>query len=356
MTKSLFARLKKYSGSQISQDENYATESLALLLEEFGAYKYHLVKNVFGIAIGADGDVRTQETHQTKRFGRAILDLVIEDQDNFMIIEVKIEAGLNSYEAQGTFSAQTYDQIHKYEDCIDLPEGNQVSVFVLSRHPIEPTREAYKYYCADTGNLKWHSVFASTREYCSTLKGSTAEKYLLSEFLTYLKEEHMAGFQGFDIGDLANMSGLADLDEKLDELRKLTRERISLPGFKEKEQAHDFHRDGVFYLCKEAEKNRVGIFIGLWYSDEIYDFKFAPEGGPQAFVFVEIPPGHAMRQYITGCDAYKRAGLTFKQQNSGYQVLLKHVPLAAILNTEDQATSLVDFYSSCVAELQQSGI
>ena len=54
MARDIFSKLKKYSGSEISQGENYATEALAAMLSEFPQYKQYLAKVLFNIDISPD--------------------------------------------------------------------------------------------------------------------------------------------------------------------------------------------------------------------------------------------------------------------------------------------------------------
>jgi hypothetical protein len=342
MARDIFSKLKKYSGGEISQDENYATEALAAMFSEFPQYKQYLVDVLFKIDISPDALVKTQESFQTRRFGRAVLDLIIEDDKSYLIVEVKISAGINQYRSQEELDNELYDQIQKYEDCIGLPEEKKIAIFVLSQYSPHLKKSSYRWYNPSQNNIRWSDLFRKTREYHAQLKDLTPEKYLLENFIKFLKEENMAGFQGFTLQNLADVS------------RELIKAKITIEGFTAKAENLIYDRDGIFYKWRGNDK--VGVFIGLWYSDEIYRFKFPSEAGPRAMVFVEIPPNNPIRKRILQSEAYSKAGNTFGQKNVGYQVLLKSKPLTEFLGSEDQVTRLLLFYEESVEELRQSGI
>jgi len=354
MARSLFTRLKKYVGTMISQDENYATELLANLLYELPAYRHHLLNELFRIPIAEEVTIKTQQCYQTKRFGRAILDLVIEDSERFIMIEVKVGAGINVYQAHNEIDEDIYDQIQKYEDCIGLPEGKEISIFTLTQHTPRIMHAKHRYYKADTHNIRWHELYRITNQYYLKLKGDTTEKYLLEQYTRFLKEENMAGFQGFTLKDLADMSRLTELTEMLRQHRELIRTRIRIEGFKGSDEHLLWDRDGVFYKWRGPSK--VGVFVGLWFSDEIYHFKFPWESGPRAMVFLEIPPQNTIRNQVVESEAYAKAGSAFGRQNVGYQILLTSKPLTDFLSKEDQIGALMAFYQDSVSELKKSGI
>ena len=354
MTIDIFSKLKRYAGTEISQDENYATEALAAMLSEFPQYKQYLLKALLNIDISPDALVKTQETFQTNKFQRAVLDLVIQDNDVFLIIEVKISADINQYTSQGELDSEIYDQIQKYEDCIGLPEDKKIEVFILSQHSPKLKKATYKYYNPNENNIRWADLYKKTREYHSRLKDSTPEEYMLGHFITFLKEENMAGFQGFTLRDLADVSRLAELASILGSHRELIRTRIKIENFRAKEENLVYKRDGIFFRWPGNDK--VGIFIGLWYSDDIYHFKFPPENGPRAMIFLEIPPNNPIRKQVLESEPYRKAGNTFGQKNVGYQILLKSKPLTEFLSTEDQVTALLSFYQDGVEELRKSGL
>jgi hypothetical protein len=354
MARSLFTRLKKYVGAEISQDENHATELLASLLYELPAYRHHLLNELFRILIAEEVTIKTQQSYQTRRFGRAILDLVIEDSEHFVMIEVKVGAGINIYQAQDEIDEDIYDQIQKYEDCIGLPEGKEISIFTLTQHTPRIRHPEHRYYKADTHNIRWHELYRITNRYYLKLTGNTPEKYLLEQYTRFLKEENMAGFQGFTLKDLADMSRLTELTEMLRQHRELIKTRIKVEGFKENEEHLSWDRDGVFYKWRGPGK--VGVFVGLWFSDEGYHFKFPCESGPRAMVFLEIPPQNPIRNQVIESEAYAKAGSTFGRQNVGYQILLVSSALTDFLSKEDQAGALLSFYQERVDELRNSGI
>ncbi len=354
MARDIFSKLKKYSGSEISQDENYATEALTAMLSEFPQYKQYLAKVLFNIDISPDALVKTQEGFKTNRLGRAVLDLVIEDEEIYLIIEVKISAGINQYKSQDELDDDIYDQVQKYEDCIGLPEDKKVTIFILSQHSPRLKKSSYKYYNPSQNNVRWSDLYRKTREYYGQLKDLTPEKYMLEHFIEFVKEENMAGFQGFTIQNLADVSRLAELASILGSHRELTKARIRIEGLRAREENLVYDRDGIFY--KWSGNDKVGVFVGLWYSDKIYHFKFPSESGPRAMVFVEIPPNSPIRKRILESEAYSKAGNTFDQKNVGYQVLLKSRPLTGFLDSEDQAAGLLSFYEESVEQLRQSGL
>jgi len=354
MARSLFTRLKKYVGAEISQDENYATELLANLLYELPAYRHYLLNELFRIPIAEEVTIKTQQSYQTKRFSRAILDLVIEDSEHFIMVEVKVGAGINIYQAHDEIDEDIYDQIQKYEDCIGLPDEKDIFIFTLTQHTPKVMCTEHRYYDADANNIRWHELYKITNQYYLKLKGDTAEKYLLEQYTRFLKEENMAGFQGFTLKDLADMSRLNELIEMLKQHRELIKTTIKIQGFKENEERLVWDRDGIFYKWRKPSK--VGVFVGIWFSDEIYHFKFPRESGPRAMVFLEIPPQNPIRNQVIASQAYVKACSAFNQQNIGFQILLTSKPLTDFLNREDQVGALLAFYQESVAELKKSGI
>ena len=354
MARSLFTRLKKYVGAEISQDENYATELLANFLYELPVYRHHLLNELFRIPIAQEVTIKTQQSYQTKRFGRAILDLVLEDSERFIMIEVKVGAGINFYQAHDEIDEDIYDQIQKYEDCIGLPDEKEIFIFTLTQHTPKIRHTQHRYYKADADNVRWRELYRTTKQYLDKLKGDTAEKYLLEQYTRFLKEENMAGFQGFTLKDLADMSRLNELTEMLRQHRELIKTAIKIQGFKESEEHLLWDRDGVYYKWRGA--SGVGVFIGLWFSDEIYHFKFPRESGPRAMVFLQIPPQSPIRDQVIESQAYLKASSTFGRQNIGYQVLLTSKPLTDFLNKDDQTGVLLAFYQDSVRELKKSGV
>jgi len=355
MARSIFSRLKKYASSETSKDENYTTETLATLLSELPNYRRYLMEKLFRIHISDSALVKTQEHYQTNKFGSAILDLLVEDDDNFVIIEVKIGAGgLNIYESQDEMDEDIYDQLQKYEDCIGLPENKMISVFTLTQHMPKIESAKYHYYNCDSGNIRWHELYRTTRDYSLSLEEDKPESYLLEHYIQFLKEENMAGFQGFTLQNLTDMSRLTELSDTLDSHRELIKAIIKIKGFKGSDENMMWDRDGIFY--KWSGVGKVGVFVGLWYSDKIYHFKFPQESGPGAMVFLEIPTQHPIRKQILDSETFKKACKMFDHKNIGYQVLLKSQPLVDFLGQKDQAGALLSFYQEKVDELRNSGI
>jgi len=311
MATSIFSRLKRYASSDSSKDENYATEALATLLSELPGYRQHLTQNLFGIETSDSASVKTQEHYQTNKYGSAILDLVVEDEDNLIIIEAKIDADINVYRPQDEIDAEVCDQLQKYEDCIGLPESKKISIFTLTQHRPKIRSAKYRYYNCGSGNIRWHELHRATRGYALSLEERTPERYLLEHYIQFMKEENMAGFQGFMLQDLAEIPRLIELTERLKHHRELIKAKIKVDRFKGSDEAMkvEWGRDGVFYKWSEPEK--VGIFIGLWFSDDIYEFKFSQQAGPHVMVFLEIPPKHPIRKQILGSEAFKQASKTF---------------------------------------------
>lgn len=356
MTRNLFLQLKKYSGRAISQAENYATEALATLLEEFPSFRASLLRGLFDIEIMPEASVRTQVAYETKSFGRAILDLLLEDDRNFVVVEVKVESGLNYYEAREEIEwvteeidQEAYDQIKKYEDCLGFPANKNISLFTLSKYPLNLETSDYRYF---RGEVLWRSLFAKTQDYYNLLSSPTPEKYLLGKFMGYLKEGGMAGFQGFKIDHVADMSRRVELDAVCADHRSLVLDNIVVPAFKARVQVA-YQRDGIVYEWHHDKS--VKIFAGLWLSDEPYYFKFPRETGPQVMVFFELPPGHKLRSSLTSSEAYAKVSNEFGRQKDGWQLLLRCRPLIEFLGSEDQGKLLLDFYRDSISHLQQCG-
>jgi hypothetical protein len=362
MARNLFLQLKKYSGSIISQDENYATEALATLLEEFPSFRASLIRELFNIEIEPEATVRTQVPYKTGQFGRAVLDLVLEDRSSFVVVEVKVESGLNYYEPKVQIEQNNYDQIsaypvskyeadqiRKYEDCEGFPINKRISIFTLSKYPLNLRASDYKYFKKE---VLWTTLFAKTENYYRSLTSETAEKYLLDKFMYYLKEEGMAGFQGFKIHHLADLFRRAELDAVCAEHQSLIQRNIAIPHFDARVQV-DYGRDGVIYRW-EHDKD-IKVFAGLWLSDEIYYLKFPRETGPQVMVFFELPPKHKLRDSLTSCAAYAKVSKEFGRQEEGWQLLLRRKPLIEFLGSNDQSNSLLEFYTESITDLLQSG-
>lgn len=335
----------------MSQDENYATELLASLLQELHDYRQYVLNELFGVPIAEEATIKTQESYQTKRFGRAVLDLVIEDNMYFIMIEVKVGAAISTYQPQDNLDGDIYDQIQKYEDCIGLPEDKRISIFTVTQHTPKIRRSKYHYYQPDTNNIRWYELYRITNKYYLKLEDNTPEKYLLDQYTRFLKEENMAGFQGFTLKDLADMSRLTKLTEMLSQHRELIKTRIKIEGFRESEEHLSWDRDGVFYKWRGPGK--VGVFVGFWFSDEIYHFNFPRESGPRAMGFLEIPPQSPIRNQVIESEAYAKAASTFGQKSVGYQVLLTSKPLTDFLGKEDQTGALLTFYQESVDGLKK---
>jgi hypothetical protein len=267
---------------------------------------------------------------------------------------VKIGAGINIYKPQDELDDYIYDQIQKYEDCIGLPVDKIISIFTLTQDIPKTKNARYRYYKQGINNIRWYEIYRLTNQYHLKLQDNTCEKCLLDHYIRFLKEENMAGFQGFTLRDLAEMSRLVELTGMLEQHRKLIKSRIKITGLKESEEHLSWDRDGIFY--KSSSKGKIGIFIGLWFSDEIYDFKVPQENGPRAVVFLEIPPQNPIRNKVLKSDAYRKAGNVFDQKNVGYQILLRSKPLIDFLGKEDQVSALLYFYQESTDTLQQSGI
>jgi hypothetical protein len=359
MARNLFSQLKRYSGGIISQDENYATEALATLLDEFPSFRMFLIRELFNIETEPEAIVRTQVSYDTKRFGRAILDLVIEDNSYFITVEVKVESGLNIYESneeveQETYN-QTYDQIAKYEDCQGFPDKSP-SIFTLSKYPLPLKSSSYKYFKPEANQKLWRDLYAVTYKYYCSLETLTPEKYLLGKFTDYLKEEGMAGFQGFKIDHLANLSRRAETDDICSDFRALILQNISIAGFKGRDQtAHD--RDGILYTPEnKKDLPYVGIFVGLWLSDEQTYLKFSRETGPQVQVTVGTEPRGQFREKLLSSQAYERVSGEFRRQSPGWRILLRHRPLVDFIGSNEQAGSLLEFYRESIRDLEESGL
>jgi hypothetical protein len=267
------------------------------------------------------------------------------------MVEVKVESGLNYYEVD----QETYNQIAKYEDCEGLPDKS--SIFTLSKYPLSLKSSSYKYFKPETNQKLWRNLYAVTYKYYCSLETLTPEKYLLGKFADYLKEEGMAGFQGFKIDHLADLSRQPELGDVCAEHRRTILENIDISGFEGKEDT-SWDRDGVYYRCVQEGRSRVAVFVGLWLSPRYYHIEFPLETGPQVMVFVEVPPKHELRDQLLSSKAYREASKKFTQpkQNLGFQVLLRHKPLAEFLGSKDQVNSLLEFYRESIHYLEESGL
>ncbi|MFC1968472.1 hypothetical protein ACFLVX_03680 [Chloroflexota bacterium] len=129
--------IKKYAGTEITQNENYSTELLAGLLNQLPNYRQFILNELYLVTLTEGVVVKTQDTYQTQRFGKAILDLTIEDNAHFIITEVKVDSRINIYQSQDDLDKEVYDQIQKYEDCIGLPEHKNILIFTITKHPVK---------------------------------------------------------------------------------------------------------------------------------------------------------------------------------------------------------------------------
>ena len=144
------------------------------------------------------------------------------------------------------------------------------------------------------------------------------------------------------------------LTEILRQHRELIKTTIKIQGFKDREEHLSWDRDGVFYKWRGLSK--VGVFVGLWFSDEIYHFKFPRESGPRAMVFLEIPPQSPIRNQVVESQAYVEADTVFGRQTIGYQILLTSKPLTDFLSKEDQVGALMAYYQESITKLKKSAI
>lgn len=347
----IFSMLKKYPTTDKQQrDENFVSQCLAVLLTEFPKYKTYLVDKLLKIQIEADGSVRREEEYTTKIGGKkARLDLVLEDKNNFIMIEVKVRSSENLYEGD---DKEILGQIELYENIKGLPTNKAISIFLLTLVQIEAHKTAYIYYNPAENNKLWYELANITKEYSASTSDGSAEKYLLNAFYGFLKEERMTGFQGFnqDIREMENMVN------SLAEHRNLIKHEIGhkLKGYDPMEQKLVYGRDGIFFKIQKGQN--IGIFVGIWYSDRDYVFKFDSANGPQLMVFVEIPPNHPQWGKFIDSAPYNKASALFKKEKRKYQLLLAHEDLAKFLSSNNQTDSIVSFYSDCVDALIESGV
>ena len=100
----------------------------------------------------------------------------------------------------------------------------------------------------------------------------------------------------------------------------------------------------------------IKIFVGLWISDQAYQFKFDRQSGPQVMAFVEIPPNHKWRPELERSNAFNTLLRAFDRQPRGYQALLKHCPLNDFIDNEDQSTRLLNYWSEAVSVISEAGL
>jgi len=341
----LFTRLRRYAHAENAAEENYLTEILGYLLSEFPNYRKRLMTCLLEIDIAEDATVETQVGWPTSSYGKAILDLVVQDASHFVMIEVKVEAGLNEYE----FMGQNVDQLQKYEDCSGLPEGKVSSIHTLTKHPINSTSSRSLPF----SEHRWFDVFQTTEQYVREKIVANAEEHLLKKFLIYLEVHDMAGFRGFSGADLEVLSNKSHLDSVMDSMASAILATIPIPSFTGKHQsAHG--RDGVIFEFDRGPA--IKIFVGLWISDQAYQFKFDRQSGPQVMAFVEIPPNHKWRPELERSNAFNTLLRAFDRQPRGYQALLKHCPLNDFIDNEDQSTRLLNYWSEAVSVISEAGL
>ena len=103
-------------------------------------------------------------------------------------------------------------------------------------------------------------------------------------------------------------------------------------------------------------KPAIKIFLGLWISDQAYQFKFDRQSGPQVMVFVEIPRNHECRSELERSSAFNTLLRAFDRQARGYQALLKHCPLKNFINSEDQSMEPLNYWSDAVSVISEAGL
>jgi hypothetical protein len=174
----LFGRLHKWAARQ---DENFLTESLAVLLEHLlllaPAVGTRLVKQVTGGLIDLSNpnpnaiDIRTQVTAEDGR-----PDLELATPNCLVWIEVKVESEVRK------------EQLDKYLRELETKKGQQTRLVLLTRYPETSV-------CDGAGpifKLRWCEVAALLEQELSAAQtGSEAARFVAGQFLDFLRGRGM---------------------------------------------------------------------------------------------------------------------------------------------------------------------
>jgi hypothetical protein len=190
----LFTSLGTYRPNErVNPEENFTTELLRHILE----YSRKHQTELFGLFMSLldeyapvhdyskYGEVETQKYFSADGVGNAYVDLVIQSQDTYFLIEIKVESGLNYYEVDNAGGNQNnfIDQIKKY-DMIRSNHTKKIYFLTKYAHGL-----AFDNCDCFIKSFMWHDVYRIFKTYTSN---DQAEAYLMGEIMNYMEDKNMA--------------------------------------------------------------------------------------------------------------------------------------------------------------------
>lgn len=185
----LFSKLSKYpTSSDRSPFENFTTESFVYILQYSKDNNTSFLKKFIQL-LGCEEDdykkieILTQKSFYAVDNYRPIPDITIinhinEKQEIIFLIEVKVDANLNTYKLK---NKKIINQIQLYKS---IKEVNKENVFLLSKtHLDQELRKKSK-------SILWADVAYLMKKELN--KSSNVESFILSEFINFLEENNMS--------------------------------------------------------------------------------------------------------------------------------------------------------------------
>lgn len=207
----LFANLERYAlNPEKTEAENLSTEVLAYLLRSQSTFRKRFLdrllieKKPLRRQFRGDVTIITQD-----RFGDCIFDLRIKSGEQSIIIENKLYAGEGfSHIGRGEY----VPQVQKY-----LNKGQGHVAFLAPRDtpPQKPKKNKGNYL----GHLPWEDV-------CGILRGIRKKSQIMEEFVQYLEEKNMAGFQPFEQRELKSAAAGYAFIAKAESLLQVVKDAV----------------------------------------------------------------------------------------------------------------------------------
>ena len=265
MEHSLFTALSTYKPTDgVNPEENYSTELLAQLLRfslKKGSYLFtqfadKLLGEFVNVSDYQDIRIDTQELFYTSTNNKALNnkafpDITIRIKDRCLFIEVKVESGLNYYEADnGDYGKEIINQVSKYQGIQVKPKN----IYLLTKYHCEfdPGN------CEDfKGKFRWHDVHRLLKEYSPD---DPVEEYLVQETITYLEDKGMS-IPKVTFEFVRGMEMLNNLFKQIE---------TALEGYKiEKSFGYNWMGYYIYILKKTGERAGVGWVGNAYESDKL---------------------------------------------------------------------------------------